>query len=195
MKDSCARQRLAAICSIALIISPAMISCGGSDNPQPTADQSCAALQGMDIPASAIGKPSSGAVVQSAALVTADAQGNANGEYCAVTGIVIPATAGAPTMEFQVNLPTQWNKKALQMGGGGYDGTLVTAVGPYVSQPNGPPDPLAQGYVTLGSDGGHKGSVFDGTFALNDEALLNYGQLSVKKVHDVAMAIIEKAMA
>ena len=95
-------------------------------------------------------------------------------------------------MEFQVNLPTTWNQKALQMGGGGYDGTLVTGIGPFVSQPNGTPNPLAQGYVTLGGDGGHKGAVFDGLFALNDEALLNYGQLSVKKVHDVAMAIIDR---
>lgn len=146
----------------------------------------------MGIAASAIGKPSSGAIVQSATLVAATAQGNANGEYCAVTGMIFPAAAGAPTMEFQVNLPTTWNRKALQMGGGGYDGTLQTGLGPFTSQPNGTQNPLARGFVTLGGDGGHKGSVFDGTFALNDEALLNYGQLSVKKVHDVAVAIIEK---
>jgi len=146
----------------------------------------------MSIPASAIGKPTSGAVVQTTTFVAANAPGNTNGEYCAVTGMVFPATAGAPTMEFQVNLPTVWNQKALQMGGGGYDGTLVTGLGAYVSQSKGLATPLALGYVTLGGDGGHKGAVFDGTFALNDEALMNYGQLSVKKVHDVAMAIVNQ---
>jgi len=187
-----ARGTLAARWLATLVMAGGLISCSGGDHPAPTAQESCSALQGMDIAASAIGKPTSGALVQSAMFVAADAADNFNGEYCAVTGVVIPATAGAPTMEFQVNLPTDWNQKALQMGGGGYDGTLVTGLGAYVSQPNGTDNALKQGYVTLGGDGGHKGSVFDGTFALNDEALLNYGQQSVKKIHDVAMALIEK---
>jgi pimeloyl-ACP methyl ester carboxylesterase len=179
-----------------------LAGCGGSDDaaqapapapaPAPTAQEACNALKSVSIAAAAIGKPSSGAIVQSATLVAATAADNPNGEYCAVKGMVFPATAGAPSMEFQVNLPTDWNRKALQMGGGGYDGTLVTGLGPFTSQPKGSANPLKRGYVTLGGDGGHKGAVFDGNFALNDEALLNYGQLSVKKVHDAAMAIIEK---
>lgn len=185
--------------AVAIAAAQGLVACGGSDDdapaPAPTALEACNALKGLSIAASAIGKPSSGAIVQSANLVAGDAKDNANGEYCAVTGMVFPATAGAPTMEFQVNLPTNWNQKALQMGGGGYDGTLTTGLGPYVSQPNGTPNALKQGYVTLGGDGGHKGAVFDGTFALNDEALLNYGQLSIKKVHDVAMAIVDKRYA
>ncbi len=181
---------------VMLAATQALVGCGGNDaQPTPqaaTPQASCSLLNGFSIAASAIGKPTSGAVVQTATFVTANTQGNINGEYCAVKGIVSPATAGAPTMEFQVNLPTNWNQKALQMGGGGYDGTLVTGLEPYVAQTKGAPTALAQGYVTLGGDGGHKGAVFDGNFALNDEALLNYGQLSVKKVHDVALAIIDK---
>ena len=181
-----------------LVLTAALVACGdgGSGAPlfplAPTAEQACNSLKGLGIAAAAIGKPSSGALVQTATFVAAGAPGNTDGEYCAVKGMVFPASAGAPTMEFQVNLPTAWNRKALQMGGGGYDGTLVTGLGPHVSQAKGTPTPLAQGYVTLGGDGGHKGAVFDGTFALNDEALLNYGQLSVKKVHDVALAVIAK---
>ena len=41
--------------------------------------------------------------------------------------------------------------------------------------------------MTLGSDGGHKGVGFDASFGLNDEALLNYGQQSIKKTHDAAI--------
>lgn len=185
-----ARAHLIGLCTLML----GLASCGSDDEPTlATPQEACNALMGMSISASAIGKPTSGALVQSANLVAADAAGNAYGEYCAVTGVVFPASAGAPTMEFQVNLPTDWNGKALQMGGGGYNGTLVTGLGPFTSQPKGTPDPLARGYVTLGGDGGHKGNGgFDGTFALNDEALFNYGQLSVKKVHDAAIAVIEK---
>lgn len=170
-----------------------LISCGG-DNPPPalTAQQACSALSTMSITATSIGLPTSGAIVQTTTLVAANAPGNTDGEYCAVTGIVFPATAGAPTMEFQVNLPTTWNQKALQMGGGGYDGYLVTGLGPNDQESNGLPTPLARGYATLGGDGGHKGEIFDGTFALNAEALSNYGQQSVKKVHDVAVAIISQ---
>src|SRR5213075_515607 len=54
--------------------------------------------------------------------------------------------------------------------------------------------PLKAGYVTLGSNGGHRGGAgFDGTFGLDDEALANYGKQSVKKTHDVAVAIVKKA--
>ena len=152
--------------------------------------RACAALARIFIPASAIGLPSSGAVVQSSHFTADDAPGNPNGEFCAIRGVVIPASPEAPNLEFAVNLPSRWNGKMVQLGGGGYDGTLITGLGPAGMQPAGVPNPLLQGYVTLGSDGGHKGSfAFDGSFGMNDEALLNYGQQSVKKTHDVAMEI------
>jgi feruloyl esterase len=154
----------------------------------------CATLQGFTIPASAIGLPTSGAVVQTAAVVNATDAGNSNGSFCKVIGIVKPVNAGSPSLEFEVNLPLEWNRRALQMGGGGYDGTLVTGLTEFRLQPANADTPLKQGYVTLGSDGGHKGGPgFDGTFALDDEALLNFGKQSVKKTHDAAMAVIRKA--
>jgi feruloyl esterase len=55
-------------------------------------------------------------------------------------------------------------------------------------------NPLKQGFVTLGTDGGHKATAgFDGRFALDDEALRNFGKESVKKGHDAALAVIKKA--
>ena len=161
-----------------------------SSGPPPA--QACARMAGMALPAAVIGLPTSGAVVETATLVSADAAGNRDGEYCAVKGFVLPVSAEAPKMQFQVNLPTNWNGKAAQFGGGGYDGTLVTGAGPASLQPATVRDPLAQGYATLGSDGGHQGGPgFDGTFGLNDEALLNFGQQSVKKTHDVALALVK----
>ena len=164
-----------------------------ADPDSPQADVSCAALSGLRIPVSAIGLPTGGATVEKASLVAADSKGNVSGAYCAVTGVISPVAASAPGIEFQVNLPSAWNEKALQMGGGGYDGSLVAATGHAALQPADVPTPLEEGYVTLGSDGGHKGGPgFDGRFGLNDEALLNYGKQSIKKTHDVALEIIRK---
>src|SRR5580765_791632 len=154
----------------------------------------CATLQNFSVPSSAIGLPTSGAVVQSAVVVNAADEKNVNGDFCKVQGLVKPVSAKAQNLEFEVNLPLKWNGIVLQMGGGGYDGSLVTGLTQYTLQPTDAETPLKQGYVTLGSDGGHKGKPgFDGTFGLDDEALANYGKNSVKKAHDAAMAVIKKA--
>jgi pimeloyl-ACP methyl ester carboxylesterase len=155
---------------------------------------SCDSLQGLNIPASAIGLPTSGAVIQTAVLVKATEVGNMNGKFCKVTGVIKPVDPESFNMEFEVNLPEYWNRRALQMGGGGYDGSLVTGLTGYTLQPANIDNPLKQGYVTLGGDGGHKSTqAFDGSFALNDEALFNFGKQSIKKVHDTAVEIIRRA--
>jgi pimeloyl-ACP methyl ester carboxylesterase len=154
----------------------------------------CARLKGFEIAASAIGLPTSGALVQTAVAVVATDPGNANGDFCKVIGVVKPNHSGSPNLEFEVNLPLNWNRRALQMGGGGYDGSLVTGLTTFTLQPANTPTPLKQGFVTLGSDGGHRGSQgFDGSFAMDDEALANYGKESVKKTHDAVMAVIRSA--
>lgn len=157
-------------------------------------DVSCNSLQGLNIPASAIGIPTSGAVIQTAVIVESTEEGNMNGKFCKVTGIIKPVDPESFNMEFEVNLPEYWNRRALQMGGGGYDGSLVTGLTGYTMQPANIDNPLKQGFVTLGGDGGHKSSqAFDGSFALNDEALFNFGKQSIKKVHDTAVEIIRRA--
>ena len=133
-------------------------------------------------------------VVQTAVTVAASDKDNINGDFCKVVGIVKPKNPGSPNLEFEVNLPFAWNRRALQMGGGGYDGSLVTGLTLFTMQPANTPTPLKQGFVTLGSDGGHKSTQnFDGSFGMDDEALANFGKESVKKAHDAAMAVIRKA--
>ena len=154
----------------------------------------CAALKNFSIPASAIAMPTAGALVQEATSVAADAENNVNGDFCKVTGVIRNATASTAVFEFEVNLPNTWNGRAVQFGGGGYDGSLITGLRGYSNQPPTADTPLKQGYVTLGSNGGHRGGAgFDGHFGLDDEALINFGKQSVKKTHDVALAIIKKA--
>jgi feruloyl esterase len=152
----------------------------------------CQGLAGTSIPASAIGLATSGASIESTELVGSDAPDNANGEFCKVLGSIHPVSYNAPDIRFEVNLPTNWNGKSLQLGGGGFNGSVVTGLGHYAKQPDTEDTPLARGYVTLGSDSGHKsGGGFDGSFFLFDEALRNYGHEQIKKTHDVAMLLVQ----
>ena len=160
----------------------------------PLSPAACASLQGLSIAASSIGLPTGGAVVQTAVAVEASDKDNPNGSFCKVIGIIKPHNPASPSMEFEVNLPFAWNRRALQMGGGGYNGTLVTGLGGFTLQPATVDNPLKRGFVTLGTDGGHKSKAgFDGSFAMDDEALRNFGKESVKKGHDVAVEIVKKA--
>ena len=159
--------------------------------PEQTARQRCTSLQGALIPADAIGLPTSGGVVVSASFVMATDAGNRNGEFCRILGSIHPVDPLAPDIKFQLNLPTNWNNRSLQMGGGGFDGSVVTGLGGASNQVAAAPTPLAQGYVTLGSDSGHEGTGFDGTFALNAEALANFGHLQVKKTRDAGAYLIK----
>jgi feruloyl esterase len=178
----------------ALALGVALPARAANDSPLKMEASACAGLQGFAIPAPAIGLPTSGAVVQTAVAVNASDTGNVDGAFCKVTGIVKPKNAMSQNLEFEVNLPLSWNRRVLQMGGGGYDGSLVTGLTPFTLQAPNTDTPLKQGYVTLGSDGGHKGKPgFDGSFGVDDEALANYGKQSVKKAHDAAMAVIKKA--
>ena len=157
-----------------------------------SAAEACERLQGVTVSAAEIGLPTGGASVTSTELVAANATGNENGEFCKVMGAIHPVSYNAPDIEFEVNLPSGWNGKSLQLGGGGFNGTVVTGLGRYAKQPESERTPLARGYVTLGSDSGHKSSGgFDGSFFLFDEALRNYGHEQIKKTHDVAMLLIE----
>ena len=186
-------RRLAATVAVGAVTIASVVAGGGAAAAAPSrwgppelGPRVCSVLKYIKIPRQLIGLPTGGAAVESATW-------NDDG-YCSVVGWIWPKNLASPGMQFQVNLPKDWNGRALQFGGGGYDGSLVTGLGQYSAQPVGEAAPIDQGYVTLGSDGGHQGGPgFDGTFGLDDEALLNYGQQSVKKTHDAAMVIIAAA--
>jgi feruloyl esterase len=148
----------------------------------------CNALKGASLPAAAIGLPTTGATIASAAMTDAS---DPNGVFCKIVGAIHPVDKTAPDINYQINVPSAWNGKALHLGGGGYDGTVVTGLtanflGRDVSQP------LKRGYATFGSDSGHKGSGGDASFGANDEALANFGGDQLKKTHDVAVELIKR---
>src|SRR5258705_3921955 len=75
---------------------------------------SCADLANLKIAASEIGLPTTGATITSAQIQTvpADPTAPAPGatrEYCKVLGAIAPVDPNAPLINFEVNLPTQWN--------------------------------------------------------------------------------------
>ena len=79
------------------------------------------------------------------------------------------------------------------MGGGGYNGTLVTGLAGFTLQPANVDNPLKQGFVTSAPTVAQVHTGIRRQFALDDEALRNFGKESIKKGHDAAMEIIKKA--
>lgn len=167
----------------------------------------CAALT-APVPAGAIGLPSGPASIDSAtwqaatALAVAErgptpaARVNpATPAFCRVLGRIAPLDPAAPPILFQVNLPASWNGRSVQYGGGGFNGVLINAVGLPPAQRFDTPPPLAQGYITVGTDSGHQNKPNEPpqTFALNDEALVNFAHASYKKVRDVSVALAQRA--
>jgi pimeloyl-ACP methyl ester carboxylesterase len=167
---------------------------------------SCAALAGRSFPSSAIDLPTSGMTVTSAEVVAAAPESvgatsvtRALPEYCRILGSIQPVDAAAPPIKFQLNMPTRWNQKTIQVGGGGLNGSIpanLAAIGASGSPISGafPPDapyPLSGGYGMFGGDSGHQDPSTNAQWALNDEAWLNFGHASLKKTHDAAFAVIQ----
>ncbi len=147
---------------------------------------------GTTIPVSAIGLP--------VAAVTLDAPrwhretGGVPG-YCGIEGSMAPVDR-APTarpIRFGVALPASWLGRAAQLGGGGMNGMIPRLTGGVGR----PPAPLiAMGFATYGSDSGHQGMGWEpgaSDWTLNDEAVANLGYMQLKKTHDAAIVLIERA--
>ena len=157
----------------------------------------CRGLRPLQISAAAIGLPTQGAEVRSARRVA-----NSHGGFCKVLGEIRSVDPAADPIRFEVNLPESWNGKAVQFGGGAFNGYLhesdglrATVVGEQRR-----PTPLEGGYVTFGSDSGHHHrylflpdvvNAVSATFALNEEQRKNFASDSLKKTHDVAVALMK----
>ncbi len=167
----------------------------------------CAAMV-APIPASAIGVPSGAASIDTARWVPASplavaARGPtpaarvtpALPEHCQVIGRIAPLDPSAPPIRFQVNLPRNWNGRSVQYGGGGFNGVLINGLALVPASRFDTPAPLAQGFVTVGTDSGHETRPGEPpqAFALNDEALVNFAHASYKKVRDVSMVLVQRA--
>lgn len=166
----------------------------------------CSALAGMAVPAAAIGIPSGAARIENATLspgaplAVADKGPTpaaritpATPDHCRLTGAIDPIDPIAPPIKFQINLPVDWNGRAVQYGGGGFNGTVITGLGLVPAARFDKPSPLAQGFVTFGTDSGHGVTPAIQAFALNDEAFANFAHASYKKVRDVMATVVQRA--
>jgi hypothetical protein len=176
-----ARPAGAALCAVLL----ASISAVAAAQSVTLAEARCtAAALTATIKPSQIGEPVSGVELQSRWVA---ATGNTPA-HCMVSGSILPVdkSATARPIRFGVALPENWNRRAVQMGGGGMNGTVPGLTGGFGGGPG-----LSAGFATYGSDSGHANG--DSQWALNDEAIRNLGYAQMKKTHDVALVLMERA--
>jgi hypothetical protein len=174
----------------------------------------CAALAGTAISSSLIALPTTGAMIDAALVIPATDQKVENNqvvlatpEYCEVKGHISPVDPTAPPINFQVNLPSNWNHKAAQMGGSGLNGSIPVSLttgmqwGPESIPPDAP-YALSRGFAVFGSDSGHQGGFGRGRggdatspapdWTMNKEALTNFAYAQLKKTHDVAVELMRR---
>jgi poly(3-hydroxybutyrate) depolymerase len=172
------------------ILGAILAGCGGGGgnggSSEPAAKVACDRLATLSIVPGQIGLATKGAVVSQATLVAAT---SSDAEYCRVDAAIVSTDPVASPILFEIRLPTAWNGKLMQLGGGGWDGDLGSAMQTFslVS----PESPTARGYAVVASDGGHESTSGDAAFALNDEELANFGGDQIKKTHDAALAVIQ----
>ena len=129
-----------------------------------------------------------------AALTGAARANAAMPAHCVVEGAINPRTgAGGQSFAigFELRLPANWNGRLLFQGGGGMDGVLNEAVGAIpVSGATAPPA-LNRGYAVVSTDSGHRGrDPSDASFALDQQARLDYGYAAIGEVSREARAVL-----
>ena len=163
---------------------------------------------GTSIPPAAIGEPVAAVSLSEPKWTPAS---EAMPGRCEVDGDMAPVSREptARPIRFRIWLPAEWNRRAVQQGGGGMNGVVPDLRGAAYSIDG---RSLAQwGFVTYGSDSGHQAAFGrrgaappaapgpagaapppGDDWALNDEAVKNLGYLQLKKTHDAAMVLIER---
>ena len=153
---------------------------------------------GTSIPASSIGEPIGSVKIYESRWIEST---DATPAYGVVEGSIFPVDPNGWPINFRVLLPAGWSQHAMQVGGGGMNGTITVREG---RNPM-----LNKGFVLYGSDAGHQagGKGFPGSpqnkplasgptpgdeWALNDEAIRNLGYMQMKKTHDAAMVIMKR---
>src|SRR5499425_1288815 len=139
-------------------------------------------------------------ITKAVAIPTSAAPGTATAETSA-TNATIPSHCQAEGMinerrgadgrtygiGFALALPDNWNNRFLFQGGGGYNGTVRPPVGTAAA---GNDPGLARGFAVVSTDTGHKGATFDRTYDVDQQASLDFAQVAVDRVAELAKQII-----
>lgn len=191
-RPNSARKSIAAMAA-ALCASALLAACGGGDGFD--FDRASQRLATERVAADLIGLPTTGATVTD--TTTPAAVGGETPPVTVRANIAIdPVDPAAPQIRMGLLLPKSWNGKVVMLGGGGYDGTIPD-LNTYPAAPTdqGKFPLLSQGYAVFGSDSGHQAGAAgsrDGSFGLNDEAVVNFSGAALKKVSDVAEVLVQR---
>jgi pimeloyl-ACP methyl ester carboxylesterase len=161
-----------------------------------SAEECTPARLGTEIPVASIGEPVAGVSLAAPRWVAAAGAAPA---YCSIDGAMAPTDKspnGRP-IKFRVVLPASWTQHAVQLGGGGMNGSIPNLTGGEAA------NLLQRGFATYGSDSGHEGgfgprgggapaAAPTGNWALSDEAIKNLGYMQMKKTRDAAMVLMER---
>ena len=88
---------------------------------------------------------------------------------------------------FELRLPLEWNGRFLFQGGGGLNGVLSAALG----NVSGAPSALERGFAVVSTDGGHRGSMVDSSFAADQQAKLDFAYQAVQRTTYEAKDLID----
>jgi feruloyl esterase len=163
----------------------------------------CQSMAGQTIDASLIGAPTSGATITTAVLTAASPANTVitsrAPQYCNLTGRILPKDPNSIVINFRVAIPTEWNQKSWQIGGGGTDGSIpgmITSPGsrPFASMsPNNIASPIYLGYALYGGDSGHTSGntwIDNPNFPTLSESFQNFTFDAIKKTHDASVAVM-----
>ncbi|HEX4946963.1 MAG TPA: tannase/feruloyl esterase family alpha/beta hydrolase, partial [Blastocatellia bacterium] len=129
----------------------------------------------------------------------ADLRSLTNYDFSIESATLIPATTDAPArcrvkgliqpeIQFEVNLPTTWNRRFYMFGNGGYAGENLDApnrIGQRVAA-------IRRGFVVADTNTGHDAATEPlGTFAVNRQKLLDYAFRSLHTTADAGKRIAE----
>ncbi len=126
-------------------------------------------------------------VITKAEIISASASEPA---HCQADGMVDQRTgAGGKTygIGFAIALPDNWNNRFLFQGGGGYNGSVRPPLGGAAAGDN---PGLARGFAVVSTDTGHKGATFDTSYNQDQQASLDFAQVAVPRVTEIAKQIV-----
>ena len=108
---------------------------------------------GTEIPVAAIGEPVAGVTLAAPKWVAAAGAAPA---YCSIDGAMAPTdkSPNGRSINFRVVLPASWTRHAVQLGGGGMNGSIPNLTAGEAATL------IQRGFATYGSDSGHQQAGF-----------------------------------
>jgi hypothetical protein len=161
------------------LVAAAVLSACGSDDDSPATQPASTPLSAEAACNAFLGRSVESAVVTRASLVAATAD---IPEHCVVYGEM------PQDLDFEVRMPTEWNRRTVFLGGGGFDGIIFTPSALQYS-----PGMSKAGYATVSSNHGHNATTTPGaTFALDPQMLAEYAHLAVPRLLGSVKAILRE---